>query len=97
VAGPDVRQLDRRHIEQDFLQAGDVVEFCGFALKEDVASQRPSSSGSVAAQVMNGHLLVMPDGQKQFWSDYGQLHKCVDPDELESLIRSRWQPVGVVQ
>ena len=97
VAGPDVRQLDRRRIGQDFLQAGDVVEFCGFALKESVASQRPSSSGSLAGQIMNGHLLVMPDGQKHFWSDYGQLHKCVDADELESLIRSRAQPVGVIE
>lgn len=36
---------------------------------------------------MNGHVLVMPDGRKWFWSDYGQLHKCIDADELDSLVR----------
>lgn len=38
-------------------------------------------------QAMNGHLLVMPNGQKRFWSDYGQLDKCIGPDERDSLIR----------
>jgi hypothetical protein len=28
---------------------------------------------------MDAELLVMPDGQKQKWSDYGQ-HKCLGPD-----------------
>jgi hypothetical protein len=30
---------------------------------------------------MNGHLLVMPDGKRRFWSDYGLLDKCLNPGE----------------
>ena len=86
VTGPDVRQLDRMGIDQEFLQAGDVVQFCGFALKDSEASQRPAPPpGGVSDKLMNGHLLVLPDGHKQFWSDYGQLHQCVDADELEAV------------
>jgi hypothetical protein len=30
----------------------------------------------------------MPDGKRRFWSDYGQLHQCLNPGETrESLLR----------
>lgn len=96
VDGPALLQLDRRGIGQDFLKAGDVIEVCGFATRAGVASQKPSSTpewsgAEVTGQLMNGHVLLMPDGQKWFWSDYGQLRKCIGPDERGSLLRS---PVG---
>jgi len=83
VDGPSTPQLERRGLDQEFLRTGDVIEFCGFALKEAVTSQRPAST---PGEVMNGVLLVTPDGKKRAWSPYGQLVKCVSPEEASSLI-----------
>ena len=97
VDGPSVVQLERKGLDQDFLKAGDVIEVCGFALKDGVASQRtfPKTDDSSAApsepsltgEVMQGTVLVMPDGKKRVWSDYGQLQKCVSPEDQGVLIR----------
>ncbi len=32
---------------------------------------------SVAGRLLNGELLVMPDGKQQSWGDYG-VHKCFE-------------------
>jgi hypothetical protein len=97
VDGPSTVQLERKGLGQEFLKAGEVIEVCGFALKDGVASQRPfpkvdrasaSPSGpSLTGQVMNGTVLIAADGKKRVWSDYGQLQKCVSPEEQGSLIR----------
>ena len=97
VDGPSVVQLERKGLDQTFLGAGEVVEVCGFALKDGVASQRtfpkaddasaaPSGS-SLTGQVMNGTVVITADGKKRVWSDYGQLQKCVSPEDQGSLIR----------
>jgi hypothetical protein len=31
--------------------------------------------------------VITPDGKKRVWSDYGQLQKCVSPEDQGSLIR----------
>jgi hypothetical protein len=89
-------QLERKGIDQESFKAGDVIEVCGFALKDGVASQRTfkvdeasaaPSGASITGRVMNGTVLVMPDGKKRVWSDYGQLQKCVSPEDQGSLIR----------
>jgi len=97
VDGPALVQLDRRGIAPDFLKVGDIVEVCGFATKTGLPSERvrpqaddtgaDSSATSLSGQIFLGEVLVMPDGRKWFWSDYGQLQKCVGPDERDSLIR----------
>jgi len=97
VDGPSVVQLERKGLDQKFLEPGEVIEVCGFALKEAAASQRvspkaddpnaASSVPSLTGQVMNGTLVITPDGKKRVWSDYGQLPKCAGPDEQDSLIR----------
>ena len=97
VDGPSTPQLERKGLDQEFLKAGEVLEVCGFALKDGVASHRTSpkvddasatpSGPSLTGQVLNGTVLVMPDGTKRVWSDYGQLQKCVSPEEQGSLIR----------
>ena len=92
VDGPGITQLDRFGVPKDMLKAGDVIEVCGFAAKESVQSQsqprKSSSMPNMQGRILNGHVLVMPDGQKRFWSDYGQLDKCLGPGETrDSLIR----------
>jgi Family of unknown function (DUF6152) len=92
VDGPPSNNLARMGIGPDFLKAGDVVEVCGFALKEGVASQRshPQASSKpnvLSGRTLSGHLLVMPDGKRQYWSDYGVLEKCLNPGEDRETLR----------
>jgi len=68
IEGPNINQLTRMAFEKDALKAGDVIEACGYLLKE-----RP------AEQFLTGELLILPDGTKQSWLDYGH-HKCFGPD-----------------
>ncbi len=95
--GPGPDRLTRTGVDSDFLKAGDIIEACGFTLQEEVAAERalrePVDSNLDSATVnrferfMNGHLVVMPDGRKLFWSDYGHLGRCLDPNDPEPLIR----------
>ena len=95
VDGPSVPQLERKGLEQQLLAAGEVIEVCGFALK-DAAAQRTfpkpddasaSSQPRMTGQVLNGTVVITADGKKRVWSDYGQLQKCVAPEDQGSLIR----------
>jgi hypothetical protein len=93
VDGPPSNNLARMGIGPDFLKAGDVIEVCGFVLKEEFASQRSlqqanSHPNALSWRALSGHLLVMPGGKRRYWSDYGVLHKCLNPGEnIESLRR----------
>jgi hypothetical protein len=91
VEGPGVTQLKGTGIDKAALKVGDVIEACGYVTREGVESQRTvstepislslksSTPKSMSGRLMDAELLVMPDGQKQKWSDYGQ-HKCLGPD-----------------
>ena len=98
VDGPGPTQLDRMGVDKDFLKAGDVIEVCGFVTKEGVASQRAlansslslkSSTPNTQGRIINGHLLVMPDGKRRFWSDCGLLDKCLRPGEKREDVGRR--------
>jgi len=96
VDGPSVPQLERKGLDHGLLAAGEVIEVCGFALK-DAAAQRtfPKADDASAApsearmtgRVLNGTVVITPDGKKRVWSDYGQLQKCVSPEDQSSLVR----------
>ncbi len=73
VEGPAPNALTRLRIGQDFLKPGDVIEVCGFPLKDLYESQRASAPNPPPGKAFSGHLLVMPDGKRQYWSDYGVL------------------------
>ena len=91
VDGPNVVQLVRRGFDKTTLKAGDVVEVCGYVPKDGAESRLANAtislypgidgtaSKSISGRRMNGELLVMPDGRKEIWSDYGQ-HLCMDKD-----------------
>lgn len=79
--GPGVRQLTRRGPAKDVLKVGDVVEVCGYLPKEAVVWQIASpdpGAVSLSGRLINGEMLVMPDGTQQSWGDYG-VHKCFAP------------------
>ena len=94
VDGPNALQLTRRNFAINALKAGDVVEVCGYVTRPGSVSQRTISieprdlnfktpdQVSITGQIMDGELLVMPDGQKQAWSDYGH-HKCLGADYVD--------------
>ena len=89
VEGPGIFQLDRMGLGKVALKAGDVVEACGYVVtKEGVKLRRPISIefNSVSGRIMDGELLVMADGQKRVWSDYGH-HKCLGPDYVDRHVR----------
>ena len=95
VEGPGVLQLKRMGMEigKEF-RIGDVIEACGYVPKEGVESQRTGSTGpissnlratapeSLPARLMDGEQLVLPNGEKRKWSDYGH-HKCLGPDYVD--------------
>jgi hypothetical protein len=82
VEGPIQARLDRMGVGRDFLQAGDVIAVCGFAL-QGYAATRGSGPDPyrVSPNFVHGHMLVFPDGRKRLWGPYGKLGNCVRPDE----------------
>lgn len=81
VEGPPSNNLARMGVSPDFLKAGDIIEVCGFVLKEEVA---PNAS---PGRLLSGHLLVMPTGKRRYWTDYGVLDKCLNPGEDRETLR----------
>jgi len=86
VEGPSPVQLKRRGFDLETLKVGDVIEACGYATKEGVEPKRTVftepvslSLKSMSGRRLDGELLVMSDGRKEVWSDYGH-HKCLGPD-----------------
>jgi hypothetical protein len=80
VEGPSVLQLTRSGAK-DVLKPGDVIEFCGYVPKEAIMWQIASADPSVvslAGRLINGEVLVTPDGKERSWGDYGT-HKCFAP------------------
>jgi hypothetical protein len=97
VDGPAVNQLDRMGLGKNALTIGGAVEACGYVTREGVEPRRTihieasvslkaTTPTTVSGRRMNGELLVLPDGQKRVWSDYGQ-HKCLGPDYRDSHVR----------
>jgi hypothetical protein len=89
VEGPSLLQLQRRGFAIDSLKPGTVVEACGYLPKEPVVWQIPSPDPggvSLAGRLLNGELLVMPDGKELSWGDYG-VHGCFAPGHTDQHAR----------
>lgn len=81
VEGPSSVQLARGGFAEDGLKPGDVVEVCGYLPKEPIVWQIPNADpvgASTSGRLINGELMVMPDGHERSWGDYG-VHKCFAP------------------
>jgi hypothetical protein len=79
LEGPSVLQFQRRGIALDAFKYGDVVEACGYATKPGAEPQiNVKDWKAVSVRLMDAELIVMPNGEKRVWSDYGH-HKCLDP------------------
>ena len=82
VEGPSALQMSRKGVASDFLKYGDVIEACGYLPKESivwqVAEPGNTTAPSLAGKLLNGEVIVMPDGKQMSWGDYG-VHKCFEP------------------
>ena len=89
IDGPAPNHFARMGIGEGFLKAGDVVEVCGFPLKAEFEAQAAAavSANPSLGRAFSGHLLVMPNGRRRFWSDYGVLQKCLLPGETVQQLR----------
>jgi hypothetical protein len=86
IEGSGLNSFNRRGLGPDFLQAGDVIEVCGFALKEELA-RRDVTAGSLSRPDIHGHVLIMPDGQMQIFGGYGKTENCIRPtDDVSSWV-----------
>ena len=89
--GPAPRQVDRLRI-RDLFRVGDVVEVCGYTLKEEfdvpraISIERIGSTDTtsirVSGRVLATEDLMLSDGKKRSWGDYGH-HKCHAPDDVD--------------
>jgi hypothetical protein len=83
VEGPAQFQLDRMGIAEDFPRVGDVLEFCSFPYKpEHLARFRSQDPDGVPRQLIEGHVMVMSDGQKQFWDPHGIISACIQSSDV---------------
>jgi hypothetical protein len=89
IDGPSPNQFARMGIGEGFLKPGDEVEVCGFPLKAEFEAQAAAAvrENPLLGRAFSGHLLVMPNGKRRFWSDYGVLEKCLNPGETVQQLR----------
>jgi len=82
VEGPTPNFLSRTGLERA-LKVGDVVEACGYVMKADFELRRVATTGpsskTISGRVITAETLVLADGKKTRWSDYGH-HLCFPPD-----------------
>jgi hypothetical protein len=81
LEGPSIQGLDRMGIPLDFLNAGDLVEFCAFGLKREYSNRGLSPTDGSSPHFAHGHLLLMPDGKPRLWGSYGRLENCIRPGD----------------
>jgi hypothetical protein len=83
VEGPTLLQIKRRGFE-DALKPGMVIEACGYLPKEPIVWQivNPTGGASLSGRLLNGELIVMPDGHEESWGDYG-VHRCYAPGRAD--------------
>jgi hypothetical protein len=93
VEGPNLNALRRRGLDNDFVKVGDIIEACGYVTRDGRTrtlntepislSLKATTPKSVTGKVMDGELLVLADGKREIWSDYG-VHLCLDPNDRAS-------------
>lgn len=71
IEGPNMMRLARMGADRDFLKPGDVIEVCGFHLKQPW--RKPD--------FIHGEVLMMPDGHMRHFGPYGKLSNCIRPGD----------------
>lgn len=69
IEGPAPRLLAQRGTSEDAVTPGDIVDACGYRLKE--SNRGPAG---IQAQVLVAEVVVLADGDARLWSGYGNSH-----------------------
>ena len=86
VEGPRLGRIELLGVDEHFIKLGEVIDVCGFFYKDEAIGRRLSPDpDSAAIHYIHGQVLVKSDGQKWLWGPYGQLDRCVNPDEWDTL------------
>jgi hypothetical protein len=88
VEGPRLRRIELLGVDENFIKVGEVIDVCGFFLRDEALGRRLSPDpNSAAIHFIHGQVLVKADGKKWLWGPYGQLDRCVAPAEWDTIIR----------
>ncbi len=75
IEGPNLMRLERMAVGEGYLKAGDVIEVCGFHLKQPW--YKPD--------FVHGQVLVAADGRMRHWGPYGKLENCIRPGDTAQM------------
>ena len=86
VEGPGLRSFNLRN--GDPLQPGEVIEVCGFGVKEEFRARDSEQAPRGRARPgLHGHVIVRPDGGMRIFGGYGKLVNCVrETDQVEAWV-----------
>jgi hypothetical protein len=71
IEGPNLMRLERMGLGEGYLKRGDVIEACGFHLRQPYTKP----------EFVHGQVLVLPDGRMRYWGPYGKLESCIRPGD----------------
>ena len=78
VEGPGQSQLERMGIAAHVPQVGEVLQFCAHPYTEEWITQFSSTdSDGASRQLIEGHVMLMPDGERRFWDPHGLISECM--------------------
>lgn len=79
VEGPSANNLTRKGLDAKF-KVGDVVEACGYVMKESLDHPHTVWTGAkITGRILSAETMVLPNGTKTQWNDYGH-HRCEPVD-----------------
>lgn len=77
VEGPGQSQLERMGIA-NVPQVGDVLQFCAHPYSEEWIAQFSSTDADGAPrQLIEGHVMLLPAGERRFWDPHGLISECM--------------------
>jgi len=92
LEGPGVLQITRKGLTKEMIKVGDIIQACGYVTKDGIEYERniepisldlkAVSPKTISGKLMDTEQIVLPDGQKIIWSDYGH-HKCLGSDYID--------------
>jgi hypothetical protein len=87
VEGPGQRQLGWLS-DADLPQVGETLQFCAHRYKEEWLAQFSSTDADgTPRQLIEGHVMLMPDGDRRFWDPHGLISECMRSSDDQ---RSAW-------
>jgi hypothetical protein len=82
VEGPGQSQLERMGNAVHAPQVGEVLRFCAHPYKEEWIAQFSSTDADgTPRQLIEGHVMLLPDGERRFWDPHGIISECMQSSD----------------